>query len=183
MRNEYMKIGKFFLSFMLLTTAVLMGEPYAAPFQICIPADFVMAWEQPEKVLDIYDEFIPQGEDINDWSEIITVQKMEFEGNAAQFVKTMKSNFESATDKDAMLKSDVVLRDEVGLYIFDGAYSAPMENFVPSATFNQMVIIKAAKATDGSLWDIQYAIKYPKDISKADKAALTKKLWDFADCR
>lgn len=156
------------------------------PFEICIPENFTFALQQPDpKTMDLFCEFIPQGEKINNWSEIITVQKMRTSIGMPYFLNLLKSEFDNSANKSSILRSEVSIHREeemlTGIYIFDGPYSSPMTNFVNSQTENEIVIIKAASAKDGSLWIVQYAIKYPKNLSSGGKATVVEKLWAFAN--
>ncbi len=169
------------------TTSIdpVIEEEFFPPFEICIPDNFYIGWEQPSGVQEhvlLFREFVPEGEVVENWSQLITVQNIEGNVDIAQFLKQIKSSFEEMTKSGRILKSEITMRKEgIGVYLFDGSYESPMTDFKVSQTENQMVIIKAANGSDGSYWNVQYAIKYPKNLPKNKKSALTDKLWSFVD--
>lgn len=187
-------MGYFKRCFLLLMTfsCSLMAQEitakekeFSSPFEICIPDYFYLGWEQPSGVQEevlLFREYVPEGEVVENWTQLITVQNMEGNVDIAQFLKQLKSSFDEMTKSGKVLKSEITMRKEgIGIYLFDGPYDAPMTDFKVSQTENQMVIIKAANGSDGSFWNVQYAIKYPKNLPKDKKAALTDKLGLFVN--
>lgn len=161
---------------------------FVTPFEISLPNNFVFGYQQPQQRSGVVlIEFIPKGESVENWSEIITVMKLPtgWQGDPSQFIAGMKHFFDQSAGKDGSLQSEASLSREngvvVAMYLFDGPYSSPMTNYKNSPTENQIVIVKSAQTADGSVWNIQYAIRYPRDLESIHKGHLFQKLQTFMD--
>lgn len=154
---------------------------YKTPFHVAVPKNFVFGFQSSSGDLL---EFVPKGESVENWSEIITVMRTPGNMQPQEFMARMQQFFHSAVDKKSILRSSTgqVMEKgrKTGAFLFDGGYCDPMTKFKQSKTDNQMVFMKIARTAD-AVWSVQYAIKYPKTLTEDEKLPLAKKMLSFLE--
>ncbi len=157
---------------------------YAVPFQISLPNHFVLLSQQSDYPgRELLFKFIPQGEDIKNWSEIIILEKSKIKFDIVEFLEFTKNTFDENSDKKSILASKIDLEKRSnllmsGTYAYAGSFDSPlMKN--KHAAGNQSAIFKVAKDKEGNLWSVHYTIKHPKDISPEEHKKHIEKLTQF----
>jgi len=156
------------------------GKNLALRFEL--PKRFIMGNFCPIRPYLI--EFIPFYEDINNWTEIITILEAHT-CDAHAFLQCFKEIRENKYPNEKICHSELNFHEEKGIqvapYLVDGWHADPATNLRPSKLDNEILLVYAVDSTVG-VWTVQYAFKYPKNLNRQEKKLLIEKLLKFKPC-
>lgn len=175
-------------------TSPIHPESYVLPLSydadapllvVPVPQSFQLANNGSSYPDVLFLEFVPQTQNMNYWSELITIGQSSEILDAHAFIKTFKMGLEELQLLDSYPNYTSYIRCglergiKVGYYISEHPSINPRQLGIHAPQYNEMLKVKTVQGED-RVWVIQYAIRYnAKIISDEQREKILDKIQTF----
>lgn len=132
-------------------------------FHIIIPSTFEEVWRAPNNKMV---EYIPQGEALESWTEIITVETLPKQIGMLEFyLRKHKIAIETVFMREELSRSEISTSEENSVPIGFAHYRNPHFQVATQTVDNNYTECMGMKVVQGKyhLYRVAYNIKFPKD--------------------
>lgn len=152
---------------------------------IPIPLEFKLAYNGSSYPDVMYLQFVPHHENINYWSELITICQSTETLDAHMFIRSFKSVIEKTHILDSYPNYTSYIRCgsergiRVGYYVSEHPVIDPHQIGIQAPRYTELLKVKTVQSED-RVWIIQYAVRYdPLTMPEEQRDHLIKKIHDF----
>ncbi len=152
---------------------------------IPVPQTFKLGYDGSSYPDVMYRQFIPCNENINYWSELITICQSTEMLDAHGFIRTFKSVMEDSQNLEAYPNYSSYIRCgtergvKVGYYVSEHPSFNPHQIGIQAPRYMELLKVKTVQSED-RVWVIQYAVRYdPMTITDEQRDELIEKIHNF----
>ena len=152
---------------------------------IPVPQTFKLAYNGSTYPDVMYLQFVPYNENINYWSELITICQSTEMLDSHTFIRSFKSimeesqSLESYTDYTSYIRCGLERGIKVGYYISEHPSFNPHQIGIAAPRYLEILKVKTVQGED-RVWVIQYAVRYdPATVSDEQRREFIDKIHRF----